>query len=311
MRRSLALIFFVLLDFSLATYNPKPLPCEPCPESESPFCVNQLNPGTCECQLACCSLAPCPINTERRNCQSCDCPCEPIVCPECPSTGSPFCSTTQDPETCDCLTSCCALEQCQPGFSRNESECTSCDCPCTFDPNTCNPCETPQIDDGFCKVQRRPGSCECDSSCCKLPPCKFGAVRDFSTCNSCDDPCPCLILSKPPIRTPPKQKTSKCNLECPPSSSTCKVSLDQSTCTCKTSCCTFPKCPKFTKLSCSSCFDQCICLPFAFEDSKKKHWDKLSKFNFPNIFEKFSHKNFQNPKAKLFHFVNGLKFQDE
>jgi hypothetical protein len=192
-------------------------------------------PG-CICILRCCSLAPCPRFTERRDCKSCNCPCKPIRQPEHLKLCKP-----------------CKLGQFRP------FDCKNCKCKCLplhlliIPPlpqrPKCHPC--PKSKSRFCIAFQDPSTCQCSLACCSLPSCPRGSYRDISKCTSCD--CPCKNPKKlvRPIRPICKP--------CPKSTSPfCSSVQNPQNCSCSTKCCEMATCPPNTeRRNCTSC--NCPC----------------------------------------------------
>lgn len=208
-------------------------PCAPCPKSKDPFCEIDEMPG-CMCSKRCCSFRKCPPHTERKNCKSCDCPCQPI------EPGH--------------------LKKCKPclfGYIR-PFNCNNCKCKCVpwsqlfvRVQSRCTPC--PMSNNPFCKTTQNERTCECKTACCSLAPCPRGASRDIAQCSSCD--CPCKRSGKP---LPPMK--ANC-MPCPRSTSPfCSPVQDRKTCVCTTKCCQMSNCPpNFERVDCRSC--NCPCQP--------------------------------------------------
>lgn len=217
--------------------------CSPCPKPPSPFCEFTLMPD-CRCIKRCCSLAPCPRGSERKNCTSCSCPCQRITsssqnqsqfektltpaCGQCPKSKDPLCEIIATPD-CRCLTKCCKLAACPRGTERRN--CKSCNCPCVR----------------IVTENRKPLKIR---SPCSSPSCRR-RVDKRKQPESYNYPCKSNVAesSKQPVCQPcPKSKDPFCENILTPD------------CRCITQCCSLTACPEGTeRKNCTSC--NCPCQP--------------------------------------------------
>jgi hypothetical protein len=91
--------------------------CAPCVQPGG-FCFAILDPSTCECVNACCSLPVCGEGTyrDKDQCESCfdpGCKCKPKVCDPCPKSTSSFCENVLRPD-CTCQLHCCSINTSDP-----------------------------------------------------------------------------------------------------------------------------------------------------------------------------------------------------